>query len=576
MTFANPAAAWALLALLAVAAIHMLQRRRQRVLTSTLFLLEPAPLPAQGGRRLERLRRSTSLWLQLAAVTLLAFILGLPQRWREDSFQRVVVVLDSSVSMRAFRDRLESRVAARVRAEAGAAKRTEWIVLESAAGRRPLYRGAERAGVLDAVRAWEPREPTHDLAPAFEAARAAAGRDGTVLFVTDHEEPVPEGVARLAVGEPFDNVGWLNGDVDAAAQPPRWRALLRNHGRAAARRTFWVEDARGKSEPTAVELGPGEVKQLSGTLAAGQTALTLVLAPDAFDLDDRLPLIVPQPKMLRVRAEGPGTEAVVDRWAASLGAVSRGEPADVVLGVRAVPPAGTAEAGTGPATVEWLAAPPGRSTRLRDGAITAARHPLVEGLAWQGLLVPDVPGSPRAASDTVLVWQGERPLVFLRGPRHLHLDFPLEGTNALRLPALVVLLHRFLEDVRADLVREEHANVECGQRLALTAEAEAAPFRLVVDDDARLGQEAAEGLRAPWRPAHFRVTQGAMAVFTGAAHFSDLREADFTSATSSELTPAAPRETRERQRRDDPWLPLWIVLLGATVVADWARQERRA
>jgi hypothetical protein len=575
MTFANPAAAWALLALFAVLAIHMLQRRRRRVLTSTLFLLEPTPLPAHGGRRLERLRRSLSLWLQLAAVVLLAFVLGLPQRWREDSLQRVVVLLDSSVSMRAFRDRLDARLPARLHRAAGEAKLTEWIVLESTTGRRPLYRGNEAAGVLQAVRAWEPREPTHDLAPAFEVARAAAGRDGTVLFVTDHESPVPEGVARLAVGEPFDNVGWLSGDVEAAAQPPHWRALLRNHGRGPARRTFWIEDVRGKSEPTAVELGPGEVKQLSGALAAGETAMTLVLAPDAFDLDDRLPLVVPQPKVLRVRAEGSGAAAVVDRWSASLDAVSRGEPADVVLGVGIVPATRAAETGPGPATVQWLAPPAAGTTRIRGAPITTAPHPLVEGLAWQGLLVPDIPGSPREPGDAVLVWQGTRPLVFLRGPHHLYLDFPLEGTNALRLPALVVLLHRFLEGVRTEIVREEHANVECGQRLPLASDAVATPFRLVADGDARLGQEAAEGLRAPWRPAHFQVTRRAEVVFTGAAHFSDVREADFTTAASGDLEPAVTRESRTRHRRDDPWLPLWIALLGATLVADWAAQERR-
>jgi hypothetical protein len=280
---------------------------------------------------------------------------------------------------------------------------------------------------------------------------------------------------------------------------------------------------------------------------------------------------VPQPKLLRVRAEGADVAAMVDRWTQSLDGVARGEPADVRLGVA---PASDADASL--ATVRWLPPPPGKGTGRREGGILAGRHPLVEGLAWAALVAPEAPVTPPAPGDTVLVWQGTRPLVFLRGPRHLHLDFPLEGSNALRLPATVVLLHRFLETVRAEIVREEHANLECGQRLAVGIDAAGSPLRLAVDGDAGLGGEARDGLRAPWRPAFFRVTRGAELVLAGAAHFADVREADFTHAASGDLRPADRRESRDRQRREDPWLPFWIVLLGATLVADWTWAEGRA
>ena len=54
MTFENPAAAWALLAIPAILAIHLLQRRARRVLVSTLFLLPQQPARSLGGRSLER------------------------------------------------------------------------------------------------------------------------------------------------------------------------------------------------------------------------------------------------------------------------------------------------------------------------------------------------------------------------------------------------------------------------------------------------------------------------------------------------------------------------------------------
>ncbi len=575
MTFANPAAAWALLALLAVAAIHMLQRRRRRVLASTLFLLERAPRPTAGGRRIERLRHSRSLWLQLLAVALAAFVLALPQRWREDSFARVVVLVDSSVSMRAFGPALRRDLAARLSAQAGEAQRTEWIVLESVAGRRPLYRGEDRAAALAALAAWEPREGTHDLAPAFEAARSTAGQGGVVLFVTDHEEPVPEGFERLAVGHPFDNVGWLAGEAEPGP-PARWQAVVRNHGRVAAQRAFWIETASGRSPAQTLALRAGEVRQLTGALPPAASALTLVLEADGFDVDDRLPLVVPEPRVLRVRAEGDGTEAVLDRWSESMGAMARGEPADVVVGVGGVAAASAAAsppaAGPEPASVRWLA-PAHAHDKARAGAITTERHPLVEGLAWQGLLAPEAPGFALERGDTVLVWQATRPLVFLRGARHLYLDFPLEGSNALRLPALLVTLHRFLESVRAEIPRAVTVNVECGQHLTVPGDG-----ALHAESDApdAVPAEAPGGVRAPWRPAFFHVRRGASLMVTGAAHFTDLREADFGEAASSDLHPADRREARRRQRRDDPWLPLWILVLGATLVADWASQERRA
>ena len=46
-------------------------------------------------------------------------------------------------------------------------------------------------------------------------------------------QPVPEGFERLAVGMPFDNVGWLAGDVEPGT-PSHWQAVVRNHGRGSA------------------------------------------------------------------------------------------------------------------------------------------------------------------------------------------------------------------------------------------------------------------------------------------------------------------------------------------------------
>ena len=93
---------WGLLALLglpAVLAIHLLQRRAVVIPVSTLFLLEALPRESDAGRRVERLRGSLPLGLQLLGVLILTWLLTDPQWLEKNSVQRIAVVLDSSASM---------------------------------------------------------------------------------------------------------------------------------------------------------------------------------------------------------------------------------------------------------------------------------------------------------------------------------------------------------------------------------------------------------------------------------------------------------------------------------------------
>jgi hypothetical protein len=618
MTFANPAGVWAFAALVAVIVIHLLQRRRRRVIVSTLFLLEKQPAGTAGGRRLERLRRSASLFLQLAAAALLAFVLMLPLRLVEESRQHAVVVLDASVSMSAFRAPLRAALARRLSEIAGGAARTEWALLQSVPGRRPLYAGPSADHLLDALDAWEPREPHHDPAAALESARALAGHDGLVVFVTDHEVPLPEGFERLAVGSPIDNVGFVGVDVeaaDSATGAPQIRAVVRNHGRAPVTRAFWAEAGGTPSEKRTIDLGPGEVKALTIPFPRGKDAVTLALEPDAFTLDDRAPVVRPVPKRLRVRVTA--AEPAVQALIASLGALDVAEPAQIVFGPAASAPAttapGAATSSTSGATaastalstaqardvvpsVRWL--PAAAQAHLTGGVVISESHPLVDGLAWHGAMVPTATGFERGPDDTVLVWSGPRPLVFLRGPHQLYLNFPLAGSNAERLPALLVLMHRFVESVRRDTVGEEHANFECHQALEVANDG-ARPLQLkdqdssslttstppgssprgapgadATDATSALPSAADDSLHAPWKPSFFEVRAGDAVRLQGATHFADVREADFTQASTSDLRVAAAGEVRRRHTRDDPWMPLWISLLGALLVADWGWAQR--
>src|SRR6185503_10440225 len=142
--FANPAGLWALLGLPAILAIHFLQQRARVARTSTWFLIEKLAPDSARGRTWDRLRSSRTLWLQLLAVLLAAWVLGDPRWIRAESAQTVVIVLDASASMDAF---LVPAIAAAEREMSlaeGLAARTTWVIMTTNPRQPALYRGPAR------------------------------------------------------------------------------------------------------------------------------------------------------------------------------------------------------------------------------------------------------------------------------------------------------------------------------------------------------------------------------------------------------------------------------------------------
>ena len=546
LSFANPAGWWALLAVPVILAIHFLQRQSRRVVTSTLFLFDALrPVSAQG-QRVERLRSSLPLWLQLAAVVLLAALLAGPRTLRRDARQRVVVVLDSSVSMGAFRDELARELPTHLRVLARTAAQTEWHLLETDPARPTLYAGTELSGLLAALGGWTPRLGTHDFTPALQAARGLAGASGLTVFVTDRKADVPEGVETLAVGHPLDNCGWVGVSVEGE----RWRALVQNHAATAQTRTWHLELDDTPGPETTLTLAPGQIRTLAGAFPAGKNRCTLVLSGDAFALDDRLPLVRPEPKRLALFVGG-GDKVPADflkRFADSVPqADTAGSEAAADLRLDVFSPGASAK----PAILFAPAAPDSKT--YLPGEPLAENTPLTAGLVWNGLLCKATDPLPTQPGDQALVWQGERPLIFLRGTgtgRVLVVNFDLGQSNADRLPAFVVLLGRFVESVRAEKVAFERRNAETNQLLDVAA------------DDGPLS-------RAPAAPGFFEVRQGGNVRLEGAAHFADPREADFKDAASFDTLEGKAARLRESRSRDDVLWPVFALAVGAALLAGW-------
>jgi len=145
---------------------------------------------------------------------------------------------------------------------------------------------------------------------------------------------------------------------------------------------------------------------------------------------------------------------------------------------------------------------------------------------------------------------------------------------------MVLLLRRFVETVRAAQPGFYAENFDAGARVPLAmrdqtdgdgeftmtfepADGEAATNRAVT------GAELAV-LRAPGEAGFFTVSRGASHRVRGAVQFADARQGDFREAGAFDTGRGAGSEAAwERATRPDPFTPVWLVLLGAVLVASW-------
>jgi hypothetical protein len=594
LSFGNPLGFLALLGIPAVLAIHFLQRRSRQLTVSTLFLLQQLQREGEGGNRFERLRPSIPLWLQLLAVLILTWLLAEPRWMEKNSVQQIVAVLDGSASMSVSRARLEKELPAALRKLSSATARTEFYLLDSRRDSGHLYHGDSVDGLMKSASAWQPSGGTHDPGPALRLGRSLAGREGTVLYVTDHDiKDLPLGARLLAVGEPEANAGIAGVSVEEKDGRTIWRAVLRNYSDVPQTREWWTESGDAASARQSVTLAPHGMQNVQSAFADGQNEVVLHLSPDKFTADDAAPLVRPRPRQLAVVLPQdemtlpqdqqlytalfgslPGVTITADRAAVDL-AVAHYNPLDPALPDK-------------PACI--FVRDPRPDAPVLAGTLLVEPHPLTENLNWQSLLVEDALSIPAQPGDEALVWLGERPLLFLRGPaekRMLCFNFDLRKSNARRLPAFVISIHRFLEEVRSRIVREEWRNVECGHKLNCpveTGEGAAAvtlTWKAAGDgDDGKITVPAVQAalLTAPDLPAILELKQGERLLLKAAAHFADVREADFTNAASRQDLEGVQSTLIERHSREDSAWRIWLLLLLGVVGAAWyfiSRPERR-
>ncbi|MGF1485193.1 MAG: VWA domain-containing protein [Opitutales bacterium] len=578
---ANPWGLLALLGLPTLVVIHFFQRRSRRVEVSTLFLIEDQRLESRTGRRFERWRGSRSFWLQVLAVLLLTWFLIQPRWIREDTLQRVVIVVDNSFSMQAFKPELLARTDAATRNLEDTAARTQWLAMPSDLDAPGIYQGSDRDALMEALRQWQPTTGAHDYAPALRLARTRAGVDGRLILISDHaHDALDPSIERLAIGSALENSGFAGGSVTMVDGRPTWRVFLRNYGTESVAGAWSIELEGTAGRANNVRLDPGKGLEISGVFPTGANTLTLLweTAQDGLSLDNRIALAIPQPKPLAagiVQATGPRAE-FLERLARSLPervAPATLADAEILVRFAEVYP----ENQDAPPQIVFYGRDKGGPPRGARRLGTAENHPLMEGLAWQGLIAALREGFEARPGDEVLLWFEDTPAIFLRprnGRRDLVFNFDPAYANLARLPAFVLLAHRFANEVRAGLPRPETLNAEAGQPLVPIVPNPALPVEITrtLGGETRteiLAPERLLTLRAPAQAGTFAITQNGQRLLDGAVQFADSREADLTRAASENTLEAQGAALREANSSGDSLAGLWLLLAGAALLGAW-------
>ncbi len=569
--FANPLGLLSLLAIPAILTIHFLQRKSITIPISTLFLLERTQREAVSGRRFERIIPSVPLWMQILAVLLIAWLLSEPRFQKENSVQRIAIVMDASASMQVFKKDAITALKSKLPDLQGSASKMEITLLSALPGTDRIYSGESTEDMLAALEIFTPTAGVTDPSYALRLARSIVSNEGIVIYLTDTPlEKLPYESRLISVGRPIENVGFTGVSFEQKEGALTFRAIVRNYGSSPAKRSWSLVAANGKSEPKEFEINPGAFTTIQAAFPENSQQVRLELSADEFQLDDVLPMVAPQPKELKLfAATSPAFRDLSQKLLRSLSATSESiDAAESDLVITSYDPLDPV---IPQSNAILFVEDPSSAGKYLSGGILAEAHPLMDGINWQALLVRETLELPRSPTDRVLLWQEKRPLIFLREEAEksiLCFNFDLRLSNATQQPAFIVLLHRFAETLRDKKIAPQKLNLETSQPIQITS-APNPPLQVSVTD--HLGNNMkppATGI-APASPGFIKIKQGETILLEAAAQFADTREADLSKAAPHELETFTNTASLKNHTTPDPLIRLWILLLLLALVVAW-------
>lgn len=563
--FSNIYGFYALLGIPAVLAIHFLQHRSKKVNTSTLFLIDVLIPESRTGRVWEKIRNSLALWMQILCILMLTWVLVKPRWLQEDTWQTIVFVLDDSINMQAFKTAAVQAVERDMATVQSSRIPTHWVLMSSSSRKAPLYRGDDPGKMVAALEEWTPRSGEHDPLPALRTAQAVISGNGAARFITASKTHVPDWQAAIGVGAPLDNAGFAGLIPEEQAAEARWRVAVKNNSILPQEREL-VTRINEQASTQRIRLNPRSVTELKIQLPPAVNSMVLELSPDAFDRDDKLPIVrhIPKPLNIYLNA-GEEQSAYFQKLVSTIpGARLSSEAGAHVRIVAADEESGMPG---GPAIIF----PTRFEKKETIPVVTAEPNALTRDLGWGGLLFAEKGTLKPRRPGSVLLWSGGEELAWL-DDQALVLNWNWTTSNADRLPSTALLLRRYLETIQAGVKGYWSANVASNARLNLPG---AAMMRV-----SPLSGEPYAKQYAGYMPDEtgfvtvFADRDMKEAIFDGATYPPDARQGDFSQCSSFEQGSLAQDDILQKISTPDPFVPLWLAIAGGALMIAWIPGKR--
>lgn len=585
--FGAPLGLFGLFGIPVLIALYAIQNRHKREKITTLFLIDAISDDTSTTRKIDSIRLPISFWLQLLSIILSTTLLARLFYTRLEQSEKVLVLIDGSASMAVFSSKIANALH-QIEEKLPVGNTIEWTIISSDTPHKILYQGSDKGKADEGLKNWKPSGTGHPLHRALEIARQSAPYTRLAAVITDHKEAKLNDTITVGIGEPRNNVGFSGGNTHGDSEQRTGEVLIRNYSHEPQTRRLTVIQGNQPAIEESITLAPDEIRRLSRTLNSNDGDIRLRLEPDDFPLDDYFPMVIPQIRTVRWQFQN-GRELLkqiyqlINRFP-NLEEVNE-QPA---LQIRAVHESELSEMNSGFPQIQWIIFenPSDIALSHRVNGAVAVNHPLVRSLRFASLLVPAT-SITIPEHDEVLVWQNNNPVISLGGTREtpiLRILFDIRYSNATRLPAFIILIHRFLDDLRSRIIAHEARNVDTSQLVSVplpkiegkkTVQITTATSSRSINVDSSAGKTI---IKSPSEPGFFDILVDGKSVLHGAASFQDSREADLSKAESFftmgeqklEPVPAgnALQETIIRSEFEE-FTPMLIILTSLTILLSW-------
>lgn len=450
--FTYPLAWIAAIALPALAAIYFLRHRYRKQSVSSLLLWQMHRESREGGRRVEKPQFPLVFFLELLVLALLVLAATGP-RWQVPSTTRpLIVVLDDSQSMLAGPEDSSPRALAMAHLDEVTQERRFRSFQLIIAGPTPGLL-SDRLGkpelMMEKLEDWSCRAPEANLEAAIRMARALGHNNADILVLTDAppDREIPAGRLRWnAFGKPRLNFGFINAARSPHADGDRAMLEIANLSAQPGTNTVKVFAGTNLIHEAPLNLGTNAARKLTIPLPAGTPALRAELAQDALLGDNRIDLLPPLRRTVRVQlsiTNSALSSLLTDTLSATGMRAATNQPPELVIHQSDNVPAGK-EA--------WslrLMPVPEKPERYTGPFVIDMAHPLTRGLSLPGIVWGAHPGATNTPGFLPVITAGNIPLLTHRtlkdGREQLNLTFAPEHSTMHDTPQWPALIWNLLQ-----------------------------------------------------------------------------------------------------------------------------------